>query len=454
MSDKPEENMNLSPEQENQEIDPETAIQEEDPSPAETDVAEGTVDTKIQAIKAALLENEQLQQQQELQMQIAEKVKKLKSGKTEPAESNKTDHKSEKKADDPIRKEKKKKNGRKSSKKKKKKKNSGLFLPRRGDSFLEVFRKIVFLSSSAVFIVCLGLIGNYFWENHQNAMLMDEMQSLYVDDPAEDPTEDMQTSTEQEVYEYYGLMASAKNLLEVNPDVVGWISIPDTKISYPVLQRKHPDPDETEPNDYYLTRNIRNEETRAGSIFLDYRANFDYVENNRLVAPNSGNLVIYGHNMRDYSMFGSLKEYVNTAGYYENHPIVEFNSNYRKYVFKIFAMIIVDIDDQTETRFDYWNKLDFADEADYYDFVNEIKRRTIRTTEVDVQYGDQLLALSTCNGTFEQGRLVLFARAVREGEDPFAGTQNCEKNPNIKWCSSYYKWNGGTYDPNAFVPYG
>ncbi len=423
--------------------------------PKEAGHTEKTVDSKIIAIKAALQENEHQMQQEKMQMQIADKVKKYKSGKTSSPEDSVSDGADasqagkEKKAET----DKKLSAKKRSRKKKKKKKRSGMFLPRKGDGILEIFRKVVFLSSSAVFVVCLCLIGNYFWENHQNAKLMDEMQKIYLEERMQGETE-TEPPTEDTSYEYYGMMASAKNLIEINPDVAGWISIPDTKISYPLMQRKHPDEGETEPNDYYLTRNIRKEETRAGSIFLDYRANFDYVVDHRLQAPNTQNLVVYGHNMRDYSMFGSLKEYVNTAGYYEAHPIVELNSNYRKYVYKIFAMIIVDIDDETETKFDYWNKLDFADEADFYNYVNELKRRTIRTTEVDVKYGDSLLALSTCNGTFEEGRLVIYARLVREGEDPYSGTDKCEQNPNIKWPSSYYKWNGGAYDPNAFTPYG
>ncbi|MBQ8079890.1 MAG: hypothetical protein IJ236_08050, partial [Oscillospiraceae bacterium] len=101
-----------------------------------------------------------------------------------------------------------------------------------------------------------------------------------------------------------------------------------------------------------------------------------------------------------------------------------------------------------------WNTLDFDDEQQFYDYVNEIKRRTVRLTDVDIAYGDQLLTLSTCNSTFTEGRLVVFARLLRDGESLEEGTTSVA-NPNIKWPNSYYKWHKNTYDPDAeFVPYG
>ena len=82
---------------------------------------------------------------------------------------------------------------------------------------------------------------------------------------------------------------------------MGYINIPDTVISYPVVQRRSED-----GNDYYMDKNIDKEEAKAGTIFLDWRNNFDYVVNGTKVMENSQNLVIYGHDMKDDSMFGSL----------------------------------------------------------------------------------------------------------------------------------------------------
>jgi len=365
---------------------------------------------------------------------------------------------------------KKKKSGKKKGKSKKKKRRkrrtlaqriAGLF-PQQGDSVFEVFRKMTFLASSMVFIVCLVLIGKYFWENHQNALVAEETQRIH--DSVIEPERKLprETTPEGEPEERYELLASARNLLAVNKDVVGYISIPnEPKIAYPVLQRKN----DEDGNSYYLDKNINLEYARAGSIFMDYRDYFDNMVENldeggnpdgtyKRTFPNSQNIIIYGHNMHDYSMFGALKYYTNNESYYDNHPIVELESNYMKYKYKIFGMIIVDVEDDTETRFDYWNTLNFKDETDFYNYVNEIKRRTIRLTNVDVTYGDQLLTLSTCNSTFNDGRLVVFARLLREDEDLYEGCTSVA-NPNVKWSNSYYRWHKNAYDPNAeFIPYG
>ena len=159
--------------------------------------------------------------------------------------------------------------------------------------------------------------------------------------------------------------------------------------------------------------------------------------------------------MRDGSMFGTLKYYRTDENYYEQHPIIQLNSNYETYQYKIFGYFIADAEDTTDTRFDYWNDIDFEDEAAFYDYVNEVKRRSLRLTNIDVQYGDPLLTLSTCNSVFDTARLVIVARRVRDGEAPYDRVVGSTPNPNIKWPNVYYLWNKKTYDPNApFVPYG
>ncbi|MCD8220343.1 MAG: class B sortase [Ruminococcus sp.] len=208
--------------------------------------------------------------------------------------------------------------------------------------------------------------------------------------------------------------------------------------------------------EYYLYRNMEGESSKPGSIFLDYRCSFDSVgDDGTLEVENSDNLIIYGHNMRDLSMFGTLKYYRTDDDYYEEHPIIELNSNYETYTYKIFAYFIADAEDTTETRFEYWNAINFEDETVFYDYVNEVKRRTIHLTNVDVEYDYSLLTLSACNSAFDTARLVIVARLVRDGEDPYERVVGSTPNPNIKWPSVYYLWNEDTYDLDApFVSYG
>lgn len=198
-----------------------------------------------------------------------------------------------------------------------------------------------------------------------------------------------------------------------------------------------------------MDKNIDLQEEKAGTIFLDWRNYFDYVVDGVKVLDNSANLVIYGHDMKDRSMFGSLQDYMDVDGFYSEHPIIELSSNYKTYQYKIFAYFIVDADDETETKFDCWNTLDFNGEDDFYEYVNNARKRALTLNNVDVRYGDQLLTLQTCNGMFSSARLFVMARLVRDGEDPYAGTDSVRANDNILWPSIYYEWNEETYDPDA-----
>ena len=410
---------------------------------------------KYLAIKQAVQQRQTERTEADEQAEMADRIRRMKAAKEHPDEapyqgrqrSAHPEHPTTKKHK-PSNASSRKKHGSKAASKKKRK-SGGLF-PRKGDSPFEVVRKTVFLLSTTVFMVCLVLIGKYFWENYQNGLKNEEIRRLVYEKQEEEKIEHSSD------YEYFSLLPTAKTLLERNADTIGWIKIPakegaeESPINYPVLQHK----DETNGNSYYLDKDFYGNYEKAGSIFMDYRNYFDYVVDGVRMYPNSQNLIIYGHNMHDYSMFGSLKYYINNSTYYDTHPIVELNSNYRRYKYKIFGMIIVEVDDTTETAFDYWNVLNFDSEEEFYDYVNEIKRRTVRLTDVDVTYGDQLLTLSTCNSTFSQGRLVVFGRLLRDGEDLDEGCTSTE-NPNIKWPNSYYKWHKNTYDPNAeFVPYG
>ena len=342
-------------------------------------------------------------------------------------------------------------------KKKKKKKKTfkqrlrGLF-PEKGDSVLECVRKIVFLGSIIAICVCGYLVGDYYYDlwssKHKTSELMD-IYDIYKD--REPQIEEETTPEGDKRKKYGGMLDGAKKLWDINHDIVGVISIPDTPLNNPVLQ--------ADDNSKYLNMKYDLTENIAGEIFMDYRNHFDDVgEDGYLKYENSQNLILYGHDMYDDQMFGFLKYYLRNEAYYGAHPVIDLSSNYERYKYKIFAFFMLDNNDDTDTKFDCWNVLDFADEKEFYDFVNEAKRRTIRTNDVDVEYGDELLTLSTCSTFFpdERGRLIILARRVREGEDPMKGTQNSKANPNIKWPSLYYSIHPDEhYDPNAeFVPYG
>ena len=332
------------------------------------------------------------------------------------------------------------------------------FVPWKGDSLFESFRKIVFSLALIVVGVCTFLIGSYYIDLYKAKKMYEEIQARIAEAKAnrhfdEDDEQEPLIGGESEWLEYNDY---ASMLLPINPDAVGYVNIEGTEVSYPVVQKqKLSDPNQN-PNDYYLYRTFRQEQSKSGCIFMDFRNHFDEVVDHRRVYDNSGNVFIYGHNMNNRTMFGSLRDYVNNPSFYSAHPIVNYSSLYKDYQFKIFAVFVVDGEDYTsEYAFDCWNTLDFPDEDSFYHYVNEAKKRTMINTNVDVKYGDQLLSLYTCNGLVANAKLILMCREVRAGEDPKEGTENATLNDNVLYPKAYYK--GGrpvNYDPKKFVPYG
>lgn len=369
-------------------------------------------------------------------------------------------------SDDAPRKKKKSSNPSSPKKKKKKKMNpfvaawSNIF-PYKGDKPLEVLRKLVLLLSLTVFVVCFYLLLHRFIDLYTAEQKYNEIQHEVNEFISTTVTEEPRkpSGLSQEYYEYNDI---ANKLLALNPDLVGYITIPDTKVNYPVVQKKSADIN-VNTNNYYLHRAFDQTESKPGCIFMDYRCHFDEVVVHRLSIENSDNLLIYGHNMKDESMFGTLKYYQRNVfsdpekdSYYSQHPNIVLHSLYKTYNYKIFAIFLVDGEDtDSEYAFDCWNTFDFEDEDSFYSYVNNAKRRNIVNNNVDVTYGDQLLTLYTCSSMIPNGKLIVMARMLRPGEDPLEGTQNGYLNDNILWPEAYYKYRNVTpFDESQFVPYG
>jgi sortase B len=191
---------------------------------------------------------------------------------------------------------------------------------------------------------------------------------------------------------------------------------------------------------------------------MDFRCNFDQVVNHRRAVKNSDNLIIYGHNMTNKTMFGSLRDYPRNPLYYKEHPIVELQSLYKTYYYKIFSIFIVDgTDYDSEYAFDCWNTIDFSGEEEFYEYVNNAKKRNLISNDVDVVYGDPILTLYTCNNMITtEGKLILMCRMIREDEkgNEKVGTENATLNENVLYPGVYYKNHEQTFDISKFVPYG
>ena len=188
-------------------------------------------------------------------------------------------------------------------------------------------------------------------------------------------------------------MLKVRELKKENPDIVGWIEIEGTKISYPVLQG--------EDNEYYLNHNYKNEKTANGSIFL----NKDYDWN----VPST-NLLIYGHNMKNGEMFTDLLKYASES-YYIDHPIIRLTTENDDSEYEIFSVFRSKVFNKSETNvFKYYNFLNAENEEEYNDFVENAKKVSLYDTNITSNYNESLITLITCSYHIEDGRFVVIGR--------------------------------------------
>lgn len=184
---------------------------------------------------------------------------------------------------------------------------------------------------------------------------------------------------------------TSRNLYLENADMVGWILIEDTNIDYPVMQTP------TDPT-YYLKHDFEKHYTDYGCPFI--QADCD------AQAP-SDNLIIYGHNMKDGSMFADLAKY-RSKDFWQNHKTVWFATELGSRAYEIFAVIHTTVQADDADAFPFF--VDAATPEEFADYVSACKARALYDTGISAEYGDKLLTLSTCDNITDGGRLLVIAK--------------------------------------------
>ena len=129
------------------------------------------------------------------------------------------------------------------------------------------------------------------------------------------------------------------------------------------------------------------------------------------VIDRDDNLMIYGHNMKSGMMFGSLGEYLDET-YWKNHKRIQFHTLYDREEYDIIAVCLAKVEYQDEDVFRYYDFLNAEDEAAFAEYKRNIEELKVFQDELDMNYGDKLITLSTCNYYIEDGRLFLIAKKV------------------------------------------
>ncbi len=176
------------------------------------------------------------------------------------------------------------------------------------------------------------------------------------------------------------------SLQEINNEAIGWIEIPDTKISYPLVH--------TADNSWYLTHTFNGDENSSGSIFVETSNSADFTDLHT---------IIYGHNMKNGSMFGTLKKYKKQS-YYEKHPYIYIDLADGTHCYQIFSCHEAETSDISYT-------IGYAQDDVYQAFLDELTASSLYDTGVSVSTSDSVITLSTCtnNGT---ARFVVHAKKL------------------------------------------
>lgn len=188
-----------------------------------------------------------------------------------------------------------------------------------------------------------------------------------------------------------GLEKSFINLIKINDDTVGWLTVNNTNINYPIVQ--------ADDNEYYLKRDFYKSKTSSGWVFMDYR-------NNAIVLDD--NTIIYGHKLKNGLMFGSLSDVLKSSWYKDSeNQIITFDILSTNIKWQIFSIY------KTSYTTEYL-KTSFMTAESYNEFVEEIQEKSIYDFNQELEYGDKILTLSTCTGfSSSNQRLVVHAKLIK-----------------------------------------
>lgn len=260
---------------------------------------------------------------------------------------------------------------------------------------MKIMYAVLMTLASVILIFCCAGIFSYNRDARENKKENEEVISEVISVSAQDSGEENRMGGESEKERNIGekpekIQIDFERLKEINEDTVGWIMFNDRHVDCPLVQ--------ADDNSYYLNHSFKGEKNAAGCLFADCR-------NESL---EERNVVIYGHNMLDRTMFGSLKD-VFREDFWEKEDcdiIWIAGTDYRMRKYKIFSYYTVEEED-------YYITTSFSDDADYAEFLNVIKARSFKKLDVTVTENDHILTLSTCAGALGTGkRRVIHAKLV------------------------------------------
>lgn len=189
-------------------------------------------------------------------------------------------------------------------------------------------------------------------------------------------------------YEQIRIEKQEESLYDKYEDYRGWIKINNTNIDYSIVQGKD--------NSFYLDKDINKNYLSSGSIFMNY-LNHGF---------NDENTVLFGHHMRNKTMFAQLKKYKEKEFFYGDNDIVIEVENDKVLKYKVFSAYVTDSKDN-------YIKTNFDDKDQYKEFLEDIKNKSQYKSDIDVNENDKIITLSTCSYEFNDARMVVHGKLLK-----------------------------------------
>ena len=245
-------------------------------------------------------------------------------------------------------------------------------------------RKIILVICLIVFIGSAGVLADYFLNGMKEQGAFDDLADLKVG------REDLVTDKGIVVGEYADLYLA-------NNDIIGWIKVDGTNIDYPVMQTQ-------DSPEYYLYRGFDKKPANSGTPFMDAASD--------IFIPTS-NFMIYGHNMKNGTMFHELLKYKD-RDFYNEHKTFNFDTIYKggQGTYAVIAAGYSQIYPQDSTKLKYYRYAGMTSQSDFNEFVKGVKALSEYDTGVVAEYGDQLVTLSTCAYHTEDGRFFVVGKRI------------------------------------------
>lgn len=249
-------------------------------------------------------------------------------------------------------------------------------------------RKIINIILVAIIIVCLSIIGYKYYNYNKDDKLNSEIQDLQpVINEASDS--DNNSSGENDGQDQskegnYVNSANEEELKSINSDYKMWIQIENTNINYPVVQGSD--------NDYYLKHNFRKESNISGTVFVESANDID----------NDKNIILYGHNMRNGTMFNNITNYKEESFFNEDNKINIIMNN-TLYEYEVFSVYVKNVSEVNLA-------IGFASEDEFINYAYNEAEESLYKKDVDFSAEDNLITLVTCSYEFTDARTIVVAR--------------------------------------------